>query len=60
MKLFPLPAVVGIIIWLFILFTSPWHFIVGAAGIILAGIIIYLTIIEPQKAKMLAEGKTKV
>ena len=60
MKLFPLPAVVGIIIWLFILFTSPWHFIVGAAGIILAGIIIYLTIIEPQKAKMLDEGKTKV
>jgi len=60
MKLFPLPAVIGIIIWLFILFTSPWHFIVGAAGIILAGIIIYLTIIEPQKAKMLDEGKTKV
>jgi fructoselysine transporter len=60
MKLFPLPAVIGIIIWLFILFTSPWHFIVGAAGIILAGIIIYLTIIEPQKAKMLAEGKTTV
>jgi len=60
MKLFPLPAIIGIIIWLFILFTSPWHFIVGAAGIILAGIIIYLTIIEPQKAKMLADGKTTV
>jgi len=60
MKLFPLPAIIGIIIWLFILFTSPWHFIVAAAGIILAGIIIYLTIIEPQKAKMLADGKTTV
>jgi len=60
MKLFPLPAVIGIIIWLFILFTSPWHFIVGAAGIILAGIIIYLTIIEPQKAKMLAEAERTV
>jgi amino acid transporter len=49
MKLFPLPAVAGIIIWLFILFTSPWPFIVGATGIIAAGAIIYFTIIERQK-----------
>lgn len=60
MRLFPLPAVIGIIIWLFILFTSPWKFIIGAAGIIIAGIITYFTIIEPQKAKMLAEGKQKL
>jgi len=60
MWLFPLPAIIGIIIWLFILFTSPWIYIAGAAGIILAGIVIYLTIIEPQKAKMLAKAETSV
>ncbi len=60
MWLFPLPAVIGIIIWLFILFTSPWIYIAAAAGIILAGIVIYLTIIEPQKAKMLAEAERTV
>jgi fructoselysine transporter len=53
MKLFPLPAVVGIIIWLFILFTSPWPFIAGAAGIIAAGILIYFLVIERQKSKQL-------
>jgi fructoselysine transporter len=58
MKLFPLPAVVGIIIWLFILFTSPWPFIAGAAGIIAAGILIYFLVIERQKSKqLLAEEK---
>lgn len=49
MKLFPLPAVVGIIIWLFILFTSPWPFIAGAAVIISAGALIYFFVIEHQK-----------
>jgi len=51
MWLFPLPAVVGIIIWLFILFTSQWIYIVGAATIILAGVLIYFTVLVPQKAK---------
>jgi len=51
MKLFPLPAVIGIIIWLFILFTSPWPFLVGAAGIIATGILIYFLVIERQKSK---------
>ncbi|WP_461451516.1 APC family permease [Mucilaginibacter sp.] len=58
MWLFPLPAIIGIIIWLFILFTSPWVYIAGAAGIIIAGIIIYITIIEPQKARSLAEARS--
>ena len=53
MFLYPLPAVIGIIIWLFILFTSPWKFIGIASGIIIAGIIIYFLIIIPQKAKQL-------
>ena len=51
MKLFPLPAVIGIIIWLFILFTSPWPFLMGAAGIIATGILIYFLVIERQKSK---------
>jgi fructoselysine transporter len=51
MRLFPLPAIIGIIIWLFILFTSPWVYIIGAAAIILVGIGLYVLIIEPQKAK---------
>lgn len=41
MWLYPMPAVIGIIIWLFILFTSPWVYIAGAGGIILAGVIIF-------------------
>ena len=60
MWLFPLPAIIGIIIWLFILFTSPWIYIIGATLIIAIGIAIYFIIIEPQKAKMLAEGKRQL
>ena len=55
MWLFPLPAIIGIIIWLFILFTSPWIYIIGATAIIAIGIAIYFIVIEPQKAKRLAE-----
>lgn len=51
MWLFPLPAVAGIIIWLFILFTSQWEYIAGAATIILAGVLIYFTVLVPQKAR---------
>jgi len=51
MWLFPMPAVIGIIIWLFILFTSPWVYIGGAVGIILAGVLIYWGLIVPQKVK---------
>ena len=57
MRLFPLPAVIGIIIWLFILFTSPWVYIIGAAVIIALGIVMYVTIIEPQKAKRIAASE---
>lgn len=46
MKLFPLPAILGIIIWLFIMFTSELKFIFGSIGIILLGAIIYVTIIN--------------
>lgn len=41
MPLFPIPAVVSIIIWLFILFTSEWQYIAFAIGIIVIGIVLF-------------------
>lgn len=41
MWLFPLPAIAGIIIWLFILLTSPWIYITGASAIIFTGMIVF-------------------
>lgn len=41
MPLFPVPAIISIIIWLFILGTSGWKFIVGAIVIIVIGIILF-------------------
>jgi amino acid transporter len=49
MWLYPLPAVIGIIIWLFILFTSPWLYIAAAAAIISAGIVVFYTVIWPRE-----------
>jgi fructoselysine transporter len=51
MWLYPLPAVIGIIIWLFILFTSPWKFIAAALGIIVTGMLIYFLVINKSAAK---------
>lgn len=42
MWLFPLPALFGIIVWLFIFFSSGWEYIFGALGIIVLGIIVFL------------------
>jgi fructoselysine transporter len=41
MWLFPMPAIIAIIVWLFILLTSPLFYIATAGGIILTGLIIY-------------------
>jgi len=51
MWLYPLPAIVGIIIWLFILFSSPVKFLIGAACIITFGIIVFYTVIWPREKK---------
>jgi len=51
MWLYPLPAVIGIIIWLFILFTSPWRFIGAAALIISLGILVFYTVIWPREKR---------
>ena len=41
MPLFPLPAIISILIWIGIFFSSEWIFIAGAAGIIVLGGIVY-------------------
>jgi len=51
MWLYPLPAIIGIIIWLFILFSNNWQYIVGATCFILTGAAVYFLFIEPQKRK---------
>ena len=42
MWLFPVPAVLGIVIWMFIFFSSGWWYIMGAVGIIFIGVVIFL------------------
>jgi amino acid transporter len=42
MWLFPLPALLGIIVWMFIFVSSGWEYITGAVAIIVSGIIIFL------------------
>ncbi|HEY0245136.1 MAG TPA: amino acid permease [Mucilaginibacter sp.] len=54
MWLYPLPAIIGIVIWLFILFTSPWIYIASAAAIITAGVIVFYTVIWPREGKRVA------
>lgn len=41
MPLFPLPALIGIAVWLFIFFSAEWYYIAGALGIIALGILLY-------------------
>lgn len=41
MKFFPIPAIIAIVVWLFILLTSPVKYIGIAIGIILTGLLIY-------------------
>jgi fructoselysine transporter len=42
MWLYPLPAIVGIIVWLFIFFSAEWVYIAGAVSIILLGVFVYV------------------
>lgn len=41
MPLFPVPAIVSIIIWMFIFFTGEWEYILFALGIIILGVALY-------------------
>ena len=41
MWLYPLPAIIGILVWTFIFFSAEWQFIAGALGVIALGCIIF-------------------
>lgn len=41
MPLFPVPAVISIIIWLYIFFSNGWQYILGALAIILSGALFF-------------------
>lgn len=42
MWLFPLPAIIGIIVWMFIFFSSGFYFILAALGVIALGVMVFL------------------
>ena len=41
MWLYPLPGLVGIVVWLFIFFSADWSYIAGAIGVIALGCLVY-------------------
>jgi amino acid transporter len=41
MPFFPIPAILGIMVWLFVFFSSSTQFILGALGIIVTGCLLY-------------------
>jgi len=41
MPFFPIPAILGIMVWLFVFFSSSTQFILGAVGIIVTGCLLY-------------------
>jgi amino acid transporter len=48
MPLFPIPAIVSIIIWLFIFLTADWWYILGAGGIISIGVLLYFLFLNKK------------
>jgi amino acid transporter len=51
MPLFPLPALVSILIWLAIFFTADWWYIAGAGGIIALGACLYFLFLNRSDAE---------
>ena len=41
MWLYPLPALIGIFVWIFIFFSAEWQYIAGAIGVIALGALVY-------------------
>jgi amino acid transporter len=50
MWLYPLPAVIAIIVWLFIFISSGWIYILYAFGVIATGILLFLIFSSRKKA----------
>lgn len=42
MLLFPIPPIIGIIVWMFIFFSAEWQFIIGAIAFVLTGVLLFL------------------
>lgn len=56
MPLFPIPAIVSMIIWLAIFFTADWWYIAGAGGIIALGVCLYFLFLSRGDAATQANG----
>lgn len=52
MPLYPLPAITGIIVWLFIFLTADWVYMLFAMGIIISGMALYFAFIRNKKSEM--------
>ncbi len=46
MPLFPLPAIISVIIWLLIFFSAEWYYIAGAGGVISIGVVLYFVFLN--------------
>ncbi len=51
MWLYPLPAMIGITVWLFIFFSAEWEYIAGAFGLIASGCLLYYFVLKPNNVK---------
>lgn len=56
MPLYPLPAIISIIIWLFILFTSDLGYIIAALSVIASGVVLFFSIRFPEKKDSRLQG----
>lgn len=43
MWLFPLPAILGIVVWLFVFFSVEWPYVIGASGIVVLGTLVFVS-----------------
>jgi fructoselysine transporter len=50
MWLFPLPALIGIAVWLFVFFSVEWKYIMGALSVIISGTLVFLYRARSTKA----------
>jgi amino acid transporter len=56
MPLFPLPAIVSMLIWLAIFFTADWWYIAGAGGIIALGALMYWLFLRRSDAAVAGDS----
>jgi len=42
MLFFPIPPLIGILVWMFVFFSAEWQYIIGALAFIATGILLFL------------------